>query len=67
MAVADRLANLFQAYYMDDEMIAVADGVMSPVCAVRENRPPEYGAEEARLEQEVILTIAYAITQEDRP
>jgi predicted dehydrogenase len=49
--------NPFRAYYMDDEMIAVADCVMSLVRAIRENCPPEYGAEQARLDQEVTLAI----------
>ena len=49
--------NLFRAYCVDDEMIAVADCVMSPVCAVRENRPPEYGPEQARLGWEVTLAM----------
>jgi len=34
--------NPFRAYYLDDEMIAVADCVQSLVRAIRENRPPEY-------------------------
>jgi predicted dehydrogenase len=49
--------NPFRAYYMDDEMIAVADCVMSLVRAIRDNCPPEYGAEQARLDQELTLAI----------
>jgi predicted dehydrogenase len=49
--------NPFRAYYMDDEMIAVADCVLSLVRAIREDRPPEYGAEQARLDQEVTLAM----------
>lgn len=49
--------NPFQAYYMDDRMIAVADCVMSLVRAIRENCQPEYGAEQARLDQEVTLAM----------
>ncbi len=46
--------NPFRAYYMDDEMIAVADCLMSLVRAIREDRPPEYGAQQARVDQEVV-------------
>ena len=49
--------NPFRAYNMDDEMIAVADCVMSLVRAIRENCSPEYGAEQARLDQEVTLAM----------
>ena len=49
--------NPFRAYYMDDEMIACGDCLMSLVQAIRENRPPEYGAEQARLDQEVTLAM----------
>ena len=49
--------NPFRAYYLDDEMIAVADCVMSLVRAIRENRPPEYSAAQARLDQAVALAI----------
>jgi predicted dehydrogenase len=49
--------NPFQGYYMDDEMIAVASCLMSLVRAIHENCPPEYGAEQARLDQEVILAL----------
>lgn len=49
--------NPFRAYYLDGEMIAVADCVMSLVHSIRENRPPEYGAAQARLDQAVTLAI----------
>jgi predicted dehydrogenase len=49
--------NPFRAYYMDDEMIAVADCLMSLVNAIRENKSPEYGALQARLDQELVLAM----------
>ena len=49
--------NRFQGYYMDDEMIAVADCVMSLVHAIREDKQPEYGAQQARLDQELTLAV----------
>lgn len=49
--------NPFQAYYMDDEMIAVADCLMSLVNAIREDKLPEYGPLQARLDQEVTLAM----------
>lgn len=49
--------NPFRGYYMDDEMIAVADCVMSLVNAIRENREPEYGAQQACLDQELVLAM----------
>jgi len=49
--------NPFRAYYMDDEMIAVADCLMSLVKAIREDQPPEYGALQARLDQELTLAM----------
>jgi predicted dehydrogenase len=49
--------NPFRAYYMDDEMIAVADCLMSLVNAIREDKPPEYGPLQARLDQEVTLAM----------
>lgn len=49
--------NPFRAYYMDDEMIAVADCLMSLVNAVRQDKPPEYGAQQARLDQELTLAM----------
>jgi hypothetical protein len=41
--------NPFRAYYMDDEMIAVADCLMSLVNAIREDKLPEYGPVQARV------------------
>ncbi len=49
--------NPFRGYYLDDETIAVADCVMSLVHSIREKRPPEYGAAQARLDQAVTLAI----------
>jgi predicted dehydrogenase len=49
--------NPFRAYYMDDEMIAVADCLMSLVNAIREDKSPEYGALQARLDQELTLAM----------
>lgn len=49
--------NPFRGYYMDDEMIAVADCVMSLVNTIRENRDPEYGPQQARLDQELVLAM----------
>jgi hypothetical protein len=49
--------NPFRAYYMDDETIAVADCLMSLVNAIREDKPPEYGPLQARLDQEVTLAM----------
>ena len=49
--------NPFRGYYMDDEMIAVADCLMSLVHAIREDKPPEYGAQQARLDQELTLAM----------
>lgn len=49
--------NPFEGYYMDDEMIAVADCLMSLVNAIREYKSPEYGARQARLDQELTLAM----------
>ena len=49
--------NPFRAYYMDDEMIAVADCLMSLVYAIRENKTPEYGPLQARVDQELTLAM----------
>ena len=49
--------NPFRAYYMDDEMIAVADCLMSLVNAIREDKSPEYGPLQARLDQELTLAM----------
>jgi len=59
--------NPFRAYYMDDEMIAVADCVMSLVRAIREDRPPEYGAQQARVDQEVTLAMYESARQGGEP
>jgi predicted dehydrogenase len=49
--------NPFRGYYMDDEMIAVADCLMSLIHAIREDKQPEYGAKQARLDQELTLAM----------
>jgi predicted dehydrogenase len=49
--------NPFRGYYMDDEMIAVAACLMSLVHAIREGKQPEYGAQQARLDQELTLAM----------
>lgn len=49
--------NPFRGYYMDDEMIAVADCLMSLVDAIREDRPPEYGPAQARTDQAITLAM----------
>ena len=49
--------NPFRACYMDDEMISVADCLMSLVNAIREDRPPEYGPIQARMDQAVTLAM----------
>lgn len=49
--------NPFRAHYMDDEMIAVADCLMSLVQAIREESSPEYGASQARFDQELTLAM----------
>lgn len=49
--------NPFRAYYMDDEMISVADCLMSLVRAMRENMSPEYGPLQARTDQAITLAM----------
>jgi len=49
--------NPFRATYMDDEMISVADCLMSLVRAIREDTPPEYGPLQARTDQAVTLAM----------
>jgi predicted dehydrogenase len=49
--------NPFRAYYMDDEMIAIADCLMSLIRAIRENKSSEYGPRQARLDQELVLAM----------
>ena len=55
--------NPFRAYYMDDEMIAVADCLMSLVDAIRQDKPPEYGPRQARLDQEITLAMSESADQ----
>ena len=42
---------------VEDEMIAIADCLMSFVNAIREDKLPEYGPLQARLDQEVTLAM----------
>jgi predicted dehydrogenase len=49
--------NPFRGYYLDDEMIAVAECLMSLVRAIREDAEPEYGPAQARLDQAVTLAM----------
>ena len=53
--------NPLQGYYMDDEMIAVADCIMSLVNAIRDDKPAEYGPMQARLDQELTLAMQKSI------
>ena len=55
--------NPLQGYYMDDEMIAVADCVMSLVNAIRDDKPAEYGPVQARLDQELTLAMHKSISE----
>src|SRR5258708_39707327 len=43
---------------MDDEMIATASSLTSLVRAVRDDKAPEYGPDQARLDQEASLAMA---------
>jgi predicted dehydrogenase len=59
--------NPFRGIYMDDEMIAVADCVMSLIRAIREDDDPEYGLEQARLDQEVTLAMYASARRKGEP
>ena len=59
--------NPFRAYYMDDEMIAVASCLMSLVLAIRQDIQPEYGPEQARLDQEATLAMYASALQGGAP
>ena len=59
--------NPFRAYYMDDEMIAAASAVTSLVRAIQEDIAPEYGPQQARLDQEVSLAMAESARQGGQP
>jgi hypothetical protein len=52
---------------MDDEMIAVADCVMSLILAIRGDADPEYGLEQARLDQEVTLAMYASAKKKGEP
>ncbi len=49
--------NPFRSYDLGDDWIAAADCVMSLVRAIREDHEPDYGAEQARLDQQVVLAM----------
>jgi predicted dehydrogenase len=59
--------NPFRGYYMDDEMIAVADCLMNLVNAIRENQAPEYGPLQARTDQAVTLAMLESARQGGMP
>ena len=59
--------NPFREYYMDDEMIAVADCLMSLVNAIRENRSPEYGPVQARTDQAITLAMGESARNNGTP
>ncbi len=59
--------NPFRAYFMDDEMISVADCLMSLINAIRENAPVEYGPEQAAIDQAVTLAIQESAQAEGAP
>jgi len=59
--------NPFRGLYMNDEMIAVADCVMSLIRAIREDIDPEYGLEQARLDQEVTLAMYASVKKKGEP
>ena len=50
-----------------DDEIGVAGCIMSLVRAVRENAPPSYGAQQARLDQEIILAIRQSAAEGGKP
>jgi predicted dehydrogenase len=62
-----RWLNPFRAYFLDDETIATASALMSLVRAVREEATPEYGPEQARLDQEVSLAMAESARRGGEP
>jgi predicted dehydrogenase len=49
--------NPFRGYHMDDEMISVAECLMSLVRAIREDTSPEYGPVQARTDQAITLAM----------
>ena len=59
--------NPFRAYYMDDEMIATASALTSLVRAIQEDIAPEYGPQQARLDQEVSMAMAESTRQGGQP
>jgi predicted dehydrogenase len=59
--------NPFRGYHMDDEMISVANCLMSLVRAIRENTAPEYGLLQARTDQAVTLAMLESARQGGAP
>jgi predicted dehydrogenase len=59
--------NPFRGVYMDDEMIAVADCLMSLVNAIRDNHPPEYGPLQARTDQAITLAMGESARNNGAP
>ena len=55
--------NPFTRYKLSDGLISVASGLMSLVEAVREDKPPEYGAYNGRIDREVDLAITQSHQQ----
>ena len=50
-----------------DDEIGVAGCIMSLVTAIREDREPSYGAQQGRLDQELILAIKQSSAQGGQP
>ena len=50
--------NPFRGCHMDNEMIAVADCLMSLVNAIREDKPSECGPHQARTDKSITLAIS---------
>ncbi len=59
--------NPFAAYYVDDEMIAVGDCLLSLVNAVRTGGQPEYGPVNGRTDQAVYLAMRASAEQGGTP
>ena len=59
--------NPFGQYFMDDEMIAEADGLQSLIDAIRTDRPPEYGAVNGRIDQAIYVAMKRSMEQGGAP
>jgi predicted dehydrogenase len=59
--------NPFTSYKLHDGQISIASELMSIVEAVRENKEPEYGALNARIDREVDLSISRSNEQGNVP